>query len=250
MLYLRIIFFIMTATNCFNLSVLVPAYNEGKTIKQLLRKVSQVELVENMGMEIVLVNDCSTDNTLTEVAQFMTENPEVKLVLHSHAKNQGKGAAIRSAIALSTGNIIIIQDADLEYEPADYNLLLPYIISGEYKVVYGSRFLNRQNKHSYRSFYLGGRLVSIVANILFGQHLTDEPTCYKMFEADVLKNINLKCTGFEFCPEVTAKVIKAKNKIKEIPIHYYPRSVEDGKKIKWYDGLEAIWTLLKYRFID
>ncbi len=240
----------MTPTNSFILSVLVPAYNEEKTIKQLLNKVAQVELIDNMGMEIVLVNDCSTDKTLTQVAQFMAENPEVKLILHSHAKNRGKGAAIRSAIALATGNIIIIQDADLEYEPEDYNLLLPYIVSGEYKVVYGSRFLNRQNKHSYRSFYLGGRLVSIVTNILFGQHLTDEPTCYKMFEASVLKNIKLKCTGFEFCPEVTAKVIKAKNKIIEIPIHYYPRSMEDGKKIKWYDGLEAIWTLLKYRFID
>lgn len=232
------------------LSVLVPAYNEEKNIRKILNKVCRVQLIHNIGLEIVVVNDCSTDNTLTEATRFIAENPHVKIILHSHEKNQGKGAAIKSAIALSTGNIIVIQDADLEYDPEDYNLMLPYIISGDYKVVYGSRFLNRQNKHSYRSFYLGGRLVSIVTNILYGLNLTDEPTCYKMFDANVLKNITLNCIGFEFCPEVTAKVVKAKNKIKEVPIHYYPRSIEEGKKIKWYDGLEAIWTLLKYRFIN
>lgn len=240
----------MTFTNSTILSVLIPAYNEENNIKIILNKVVRVQLIHNIGLEIVVVNDCSTDNTLTETAQFIAENPHVKIILHSHEKNQGKGAAIKSAIALSTGNIIVIQDADLEYDPEDYNLMLSYIISGDYKVVYGSRFLNRQNKHSYRSFYLGGRLVSIVTNILYGQNLTDEPTCYKMFDANVLKNIKLNCTGFEFCPEVTAKVVKAKNKIKEVPIHYYPRSIEEGKKIKWYDGLEAIWTLLKYRFIN
>lgn len=240
----------MTFTNSTILSVLVPAYNEEKNIRKILNKVCRVQLIHNIGLEIVVVNDCSTDNTLTEATRFIAENPHVKIILHSHEKNQGKGAAIKSAIALSTGNIIVIQDADLEYDPEDYNLMLPYIISGDYKVVYGSRFLNRQNKHSYRSFYLGGRLVSIVTNILYGLNLTDEPTCYKMFDANVLKNITLNCIGFEFCPEVTAKVVKAKNKIKEVPIHYYPRSIEEGKKIKWYDGLEAIWTLLKYRFIN
>jgi len=240
----------MTFTNSTILSVLIPAYNEENNIKKILNKVVRVQLIHNIGLEIVVVNDCSTDNTLAETAQFIAENPHVRIILHSHEKNQGKGAAIKSAIALSTGNIIVIQDADLEYDPEDYNLMLSYIISGDYKVVYGSRFLNRQNKHSYRSFYLGGRLVSIVTNILYGQNLTDEPTCYKMFDANVLKNIKLNCTGFEFCPEVTAKVVKAKNKIKEVPIHYYPRSIEEGKKIKWYDGLEAIWTLLKYRFIN
>ncbi len=240
----------MTFMNSTILSVLVPAYNEEKNIRKILNKVCRVQLIHNIGLEIVVVNDCSTDNTLTEATRFIAENPHVKIILHSHEKNQGKGAAIKSAIALSTGNIIVIQDADLEYDPEDYNLMLPYIISGDYKVVYGSRFLNRQNKHSYRSFYLGGRLVSIVTNILYGLNLTDEPTCYKMFDANVLKNITLNCIGFEFCPEVTAKVVKAKNKIKEVPIHYYPRSIEEGKKIKWYDGLEAIWTLLKYRFIN
>lgn len=191
------------------LSVLVPAYNEEKNIRKILNKVCRVQLIHNIGLEIVVVNDCSTDNTLTEATRFIAENPHVKIILHSHEKNQGKGAAIKSAIALSTGNIIVIQDADLEYDPEDYNLMLPYIISGDYKVVYGSRFLNRQNKHSYRSFYLGGRLVSIVTNILYGLNLTDEPTCYKMFDANVLKNITLNCIGFEFCPEVTAKVVKA-----------------------------------------
>ncbi len=155
---------------------------------------------------------------------------------------------MRTGIALATGDWIIIQDADLEYDPEDYNPLLQWVIENNAKVVYGSRFLKPSNKHSYLRFYLGGRLVTFVTNLLYGQHLTDEPTCYKFFDAQFLKSIPLKCQGFEFCPEVTAKVCKKGIKIHEIPINYYPRSIAEGKKINWKDGLEAIWTLLKYRF--
>ena len=232
------------------LSVLIPAYNEEKTIKDILKKVIGVELISNLKMEIIVVNDCSKDNTAMFVEEFINENPTISLKLLAHEKNQGKGAAIRTAIKAATGDIVIVQDADLEYDPEDYNLMIPFILKEEYQVVYGSRFLNSKNKHSYKSFYWGGRLVTIATNILFLQRLTDEPTCYKMFDATVIKNIKLNCTGFEFCPEITAKVIKAGYRILEVPIHYYPRSIEDGKKIKWYDGLEAIWTLLKYRFCN
>ncbi len=230
------------------LSVLIPAYNEQTTIYELLGKVVAVSLVDNMKMEIVVVNDCSKDNTMCEIERFQKDNPEVNMKVLVHEVNQGKGAAIRTAIGAATGDVCIIQDADLEYDPQDYNLLLPFIQSGKYKVVYGSRFLNDRTKHSYFSFYLGGRIVSIFSNILYHQHLTDEPTCYKMFDAKLLKNIKLDCTGFEFCPEITAKVCRCGEKIIEVPINYYPRSFDEGKKIKWYDGIEAIWTLLKYKF--
>lgn len=230
------------------LSVLIPAYNEQATIYELLEKVSSVSLINGMGMELVVVNDCSKDSTLVEVERFRKNYEKVNMKVISHDVNQGKGAATRTAIEAATGDICIVQDADLEYEPQDYNLLLPFIVSGKYRVVYGSRFLNDRRKHSYFSFYLGGRIVSIFANMLYHQHLTDEPTCYKMFDTQLLKSIKLECTGFEFCPEVTAKVSRCGEKIVEVPINYYPRSFEEGKKIKWYDGVEAIWTLLKYKF--
>jgi len=148
-----------------------------------------------------------------------------------------------------TGDIVIIQDADLEYDPSDYPQLLEPILNGKAKVVYGSRILGG-GKKSYWSFYLGGRLLSFLANLLYDARITDEPTGYKVFRTDVIKNINLKCERFEFCPEVTAKVRKKGYRIYEVPIHYAPRSIKEGKKINWRDGLEAIWTLIKYRFVD
>lgn len=231
-----------------SLSVLIPAYDEQATIGELLQKVASVSLTGDMKMEIVVVNDCSKDNTAAEIERFQNEHPDVNMKVLSHQTNQGKGAAIRTAIESSTGDVCIIQDADLEYEPQDYNQLLPVILSGKSKVVYGSRFLNDRRKHSYFSFYLGGRIVSLFSNILYHQHLTDEPTCYKMFDAKLLKSIKLDCSGFEFCPEVTAKVSRCGEKIVEVPINYYPRSFDEGKKIKWYDGVEALWTLLRYKF--
>lgn len=230
------------------LSIIIPSYNEGRTIEQILRRIISVKLINNISKEFIVVDDGSVDNTQEEVNKIINEYPDEEIKYFKHPVNKGKGAAIRTAIPHVTGDYTIIQDGDLEYNPEDFNNLLPVMLSGEYSVVYGSRFLHNQNKHFYRIFYYGVRGISIVASILYGQKLTDEPTCYKMFCSDLLKSVNLKCTGFEFCPEVTAKVSRMGYKIKEVPISYFPRSFKDGKKIKWTDGVEAIWILVKYRF--
>jgi glycosyltransferase involved in cell wall biosynthesis len=162
----------------------------------------------------------------------------------------GKGMSIRTGLGYVTGEYVVIQDADLEYDPNDYNVLLSYLLETGGRVVYGSRYLNHENRHSYSSFYVGGRLVSLVANVLYGQRLTDEPTCYKMLETGLLRSLGLRCERFEFCPEVTAKVSKLGYRIPELPVRYYPRSISEGKKIRWWDGLEALWVLIKYRFIN
>ena len=232
-----------------SLSIIIPAYNEEQTIRKLLDKVCAVSLIEGISKEILVIDDGSSDSTNAIVAEYISSHGAENIQLITQERNQGKGAALRKGIEAATGNFIIIQDADLEYAPEDYNLLLPHLLNGE-KAVYGSRFLRKENKHSYQSFYYGGLLVTFFTNLLFRQKLTDEPTCYKAFETNFLKSIPLKCIGFEFCPEVTAKTAKRGVKIKEVPIHYYPRSIEQGKKIKWTDGLDALWTLLKYRLID
>ena len=224
------------------LSVLIPAYNEINNIEKILNKIGEVDIPK----EIIVVDDGSTDGTRELLTQLKSD--KIKVVFHE--KNQGKGGAIRTAIQHATGDVIIIQDADLEYDPQDYHKLIPLVASGQEKVVYGSRFLNKQNKHSYFSFFLGGQVVTWITNILYLQNLTDEPTCYKVFDATLLKSIKLNCTGFEFCPEVTAKVAKLGFKIPEVPIQYYPRSISEGKKINWKDGVEAIWVLVKYRFVN
>lgn len=230
------------------LSIIIPAYNEAATIHLILNKIIGVNLINELEKEIVIVNDCSSDNTKEVVEQYISNHLGENVRLVNQAKNQGKGAAIRRGLEEITGDYVIIQDADLEYNPEDYNVLLKPFLENDLQVIYGSRFLKKENKHSYQTFYLGGRLVTIVTNILFGQKLTDEPTCYKLFRTDFIQSIPLKCNGFEFCPEVTAKVAKRGIKIMEVPIEYYPRSIEEGKKIKWTDGIEALWTLLKYRF--
>ena len=204
------------------LSVIIPAYNEAGTI--------------------------SADDTEQEVEKAQTQYADACIRYLRLPANRGKGYAVRQGIACSTGDVIIIQDADLEYDPDDYRVLLEPILSGEYRVVYGSRLLGGDNKPIYRTFYWGGRLVSFVTSLLFSLKITDEPTCYKMFDASLLKSIPLVCDRFGFCPEVTAKVLRRGYKIKEVPIRYYPRSRQEGKKIKWHDGVEAIGILLKYRF--
>ncbi|AQG77933.1 glycosyltransferase family 2 protein [Spirosoma montaniterrae] len=225
------------------LSVLIPAYNEIKSIDAILAKIQAVALDK----EIIIVDDGSTDGTRERLATYASV-PNIR-VIH-HEKNQGKGAAIRTAIQHMRGDIAIVQDADLEYEPQDYPALVAPIADGSHKVIYGSRFIKAENRHSYFTFYLGGQLVTWITNLLYNQRLTDEPTCYKVFEANFLRSIPLECMRFEFCPEVTAKVAKRGIRIQELPINYYPRSIEEGKKISWLDGIEAIWVLLKYRFVD
>jgi glycosyltransferase involved in cell wall biosynthesis len=232
------------------LSIIVPVYNEEATLERLLEKLVRLKLVNGAGKEIIIVNDDSRDGSETIAKGAIARYPETSIKYARHETNSGKGMAIRTGLRLATGDYVVIQDADLEYEPEDLNPLLNYLMENEQKVVYGSRFLNRENKHSSRMFYWGGQLVSWVASVLFRQRLTDEPTCYKMFDTALLKSVQLRCTGFEFCPEVTAKVSKLGYKIKELPVRYYPRSVGEGKKIKWNDGVEAIWVLLKYRFVN
>ena len=230
------------------LSVIIPSYNEAATLPKLLRKLVQVKLPAEFTMQIILVDDGSIDNTVSEVEKFKTEQEPVDFTYIKLPDNVGKGRAIREGIQYAAGDFIIIQDADLEYDPNDFITLLNFALQTNAEVVYGSRFLNKQNKHSYRTFYLGGRFVSAFSNFLYGLNLTDEPTCYKLFKTEVLKSIKLNCCGFEFCPEVTAKIAKRGYMIPEVPITYFPRTKEEGKKIKWTDGLEALWVLLKYRF--
>lgn len=230
------------------LSVLIPAYNEEQTIAQILDKVAGIVLPFGISKEIIVVDDHSTDCTLDKIKSFTHSRPDINLKHIRHEKNSGKGFALRTGIAAAKGDIIIIQDADLEYDPEDYAVMLPYIISGDYKVVYGSRILNKSNTYSYCKYYWGGKFISLITSVLFFTKITDEPTCYKMFDAPLLKSIPLSSDGFGFCPEITAKILKSGYKIKEVPIRYYPRTLEEGKKIRWHDGLEAIWILFRHRF--
>lgn len=227
------------------LSILMPVYNEEKLVESVIDMVKKTD-IGKIQKEIVVVDDCSTDNTLAVLKSIKN----IKLI--THTKNVGKGGAIRTAIKHATGDIVIIQDADLEYDPNEYASLLQPILDGKTRVVYGSRQLKKGNKkYSALSFYIGGLTLTFLTNLLYpGARITDEPTCYKVFCSDVIKNIPLRCRRFEFCPEVTSKVLKRGYKIHEVPISYYPRSIEQGKKIKWKDGFEAIWALIKYRFVD
>jgi len=231
------------------LSIIIPAYNEEKTINDLLEKVVKAD-TRNVNKEIIVVDDASTDDTSKKVFDFKRKHKSKNIKLVKHKQNSGKGYAIRTGIKHVTGDLVIIQDADLEYDPNDYYSLIKPILEGKTEVVYGSRRLKKANRqHSGFSFYLGGLGLNFIANLLYPNlHITDEPTCYKVFKTKVLKSLNLKCKRFEFCPEVTAKLAKRNIRIYEVPISYYPRTTKEGKKIRWKDGFEAIWTLLKYKF--
>lgn len=233
---------------CHTLSIIIPAYNEEKTIAELLQRVLDADLGEGIDRELIVVNDCSTDSTGRIVQSFIAAHPQAPITYLVHDRNQGKGMAVRTGIQAVTGDYVVMQDADLELDPNDFARMLPHLLSGQYRVVYGSRFLAEENSHTYFSYQLGGKFLSVMTNLLYDQRITDEPTCYKMFDAGLLKSIPLDCKGFEFCPEVTAKVSRLGYKIKEVPIRYYPRSIEEGKKLRLKDELKAIGTLLKYRF--
>jgi len=225
------------------LSVIIPVYNERDTILKILEKVKSVKIDK----EIIIVDDFSTDGTREILESLKGKDEKLKIIFQK--KHVGKGFAIRTALKFVEGEIVLIQDADLEYDPNEYPKLIEPILEGKAKVVYGSRVLKKNPKASI-IFYIGGRFLSFLTNLLYGTNITDEPTGYKVFSTDVLKSIDLKCLGFEFCPEVTAKVAKKGYKIYEVPINYNPRSIKEGKKIRFKDALKAVFTLIKYRFID
>lgn len=226
-------------------SVIIPVYNEAATVAQVIDRVAAVAL-EGFEREIIVVDDGSTDSTSEALAGVTGRWPGLVWAVR-HDENRGKGAAIRTGLKQVTGDIVITQDADLEYDPKEYPRLLALFEDPAVRVVYGSRNLWENPRSSWR-FYWGGRLVSWVANLLYGSDLTDEATGYKVFRTDLLRSLELECDGFAFCPEVTGKVLRRDIEIHEIPISYRPRGLDEGKKISWRDGLEAIWTLLKYRF--
>jgi len=230
-------------------SIIIPVYNEGNNIKIILDRVMEAKTSGISHKEIIIVNDGSTDNTLEVLEGIKKTNGNGMKVINL-TENKGKGRAIREGLKYVTGDIVIMQDGDLEYDPDDYNKLLKEIISGGNEVVYGSRTLNKDNRSCYFVYSAGGRFLSWLANLLYNSHLTDMPTGYKVFRADVLKGIRLKCEGFEFCPEITAKILKKGIKIMEVPIKYSPRKMSEGKKIRWHEGFIAAWTMLKYRIID
>ena len=225
------------------LSIIMPVYNEEGTILKILEKVYNTDV--NMEKEIIIVDDYSTDRT-RDILKKVNKN-NTKIIYHE--KNMGKCDAIKTGLKYSTGDLVIIQDADLEYDPQDYKKLLKPILKNEAEVVYGSRFLKKFKKDEtfILSHYLGNKFLSVLTTILYKNKITDMETCYKLFKKDVIKNIKLESRKFGFEPEITAKVLK-KYKIKEVPISFYPRDFEHGKKINWKDGVQHIFYLIKYRF--
>ena len=232
------------------LSIIIPCYNEEKLISTVMEKVLQTKLDHDLEKQMIIVNDGSTDNSANVINQFCEKNLCASSI-HQQT-NSGKGAAIRAALQKATGNIIIIQDADFEYDPNDYNKLLRPIIEGHADVVYGSRFRGSEPHRVLFFFHtIGNKFLTFLSNLLTGLNLTDMETGYKMFKADVLKQIHINEKRFGFEPEVTAKVSRIKNiRIYEVGIAYYGRTYDDGKKIKWTDGFHAIWCILKYNILS
>ena len=223
------------------LSLVIPVYNERNTIEKIIEKIETTPFT--CPIEIIIVDDGSTDGTKEALEKYQSKYTVVVL-----PHNQGKGSALRKGIEKVTGTHVVIQDADLEYDPNDLVMMFEVMQKDNLCVLYGSRSLLRgRNKNAGFAFYWGGQVVTYTANILYNQRLTDEPTCYKMFTTSLLQSLPLRCTGFEFCPEVTALVAKKGIKITEVPINYYPRDISHGKKIKWRDGVIAVYTLIKNR---
>ncbi len=226
-------------------SIIIPVYNEKDTLKALLEKVEQADF-SGLEKEIILVDDCSDDGT-TDILKELSGRYKVLF----HEINQGKGAAVRTAVKEAAGDFIVIQDADLEYLPDDYNKLLPLLINDEADVVYGSRFLNAENSKNFiLKNKIANKFLTLLTNILYGTGITDMETCYKAFKREFIQNITIKSNRFDFEPEITAKIMKQKARLKEVPISYFGRGHEEGKKINWKDGIRAIITLIKFRFVN
>ncbi len=232
------------------LSILVPAYNEGPTIADICEKVRQVPLIEGIEKEVVIVNDASSDNTEEAVFAYRDEHPDLPILYLKHEQNMGKGAALHTGIRGATGDYLVVQDADLEYDPREFNLLLKPVLDGFADVVYGSRF-SGGNPHRILFFWhtIGNRLLTLLSNMFTNLNLTDMETCYKLFRTDIIKSLDLKENRFGFEPEVTAKVCRIPNvRIYEVGISYYGRTFQEGKKINWKDGLKAVYCILRYNF--
>lgn len=230
------------------LSIVIPAYNEGKTIHLILDKVKEVNLPSGIEKEIIIVNDFSKDNTEEAIINYKKTNNQLNIQYYKHEFNKGKGAALHTGIKEAKGDYIIIQDADLEYDPEEYNILLKPVLSGNADIVYGSRFIGGK-PHRILFFWhsIGNKVLTAMSNMFTNLNLTDMETCYKLFKSDIIKNIELKEKRFGFEPEVTAKISRIPNiRIYEVGISYYGRTYEEGKKIGWKDGFRAIYCILKY----
>jgi glycosyltransferase involved in cell wall biosynthesis len=234
--------------NFKTLSIVIPAYNEGPTIHFILDKVQAVKLMGGIEKEVIIVNDCSRDNTAESIQNYIASNPQLNIRFFSHEVNQGKGAAIHTGIQKASGEFIIVQDADLEYDPEEFNILLKPVLDGFADVVFGSRFAGG-NAHRILFFWhtIGNKFLTFLSNMFTNLNLTDMETCYKLFNAGMLKSLTLTEKRFGFEPEVTAKISRLKKvRIYEVGISYYGRTYDEGKKIGWRDGFRAIWCILKY----
>jgi len=230
------------------LSILVPVYNEEHTIQKILTRLLEIELINGIQKEIILVNDCSTDNSEAKIQEFIALHPQVSIQYFKHEKNQGKGGALHTGISKATGDYLIIQDADLEYDPEEFNLLIPPILRGEADIVYGSRFVGGK-PHRILFFWhsIGNKWLTFLSNMFNNLNLTDMETCYKLFNTQVLQTLKLKEKRFGFEPEVTAKLARIpKIRIYEVGISYYGRTYAEGKKINWKDGVSAVYCIIKY----
>lgn len=229
------------------LSIVIPVYNEATTILEILKLVSSIEV--GLDKELVLVDDCSTDGTRDVLRKVATDHPDWRVLFHD--VNRGKGAALRTGFAAATGDFVLIQDADLEYDPREYPLLLRPLLENRADVVFGSRFLGG-GPHRVCFFWhaLGNKFLTTFSNMTTNLNLTDMEVCYKVFRREILQKISLKEDRFGFEVEITAKVARAKCRIYEVPISYYGRSYEEGKKITWKDGFQALWCIIKYRLVD